>query len=131
VFLSEFGTDEIPSDKAATAEASESDSEPALFRLSDSTGTVTFEPIPAPISRSSLSSEDVFLLDATSAPRAPAIYVWIGEKSSLNERRLALQYAQQYLYNKRQTNERVKVAANIVKMKEGLESEEFLLALGS
>jgi gelsolin len=115
--------------RVATAEAIEG-GQNALFRLSDSTGQVTFEPVQG-FSRSSLASEDAFLLDATSYPNPPTIYVWIGGNASLNERRLVLQYAQRYLHTKRRGDERVKVAVGIVKMREGHESEDFLEAMGS
>lgn len=128
-FLSEFGIDHMPA-RITTAQTTEG-GESALFRLSDSTGTVTFEPVPAPISHSSLSSTDAFLLDASSTAHAPAIYVWVGKGASLNEQRLVLQYAQQYLHNKRQADETVKVGVSIIRMKEGSESQDFLKTIDS
>ena len=126
VFLSEFGIDDMPARAVATAETTE---QTILFRLSDTIGNVTFDQVPPPISRSSLSSSDAFLLDTSNSATHPAIYVWIGEKASLNERRLAIQYVQQYLYNRRKENEHAKVTVNIVKMKEGIESTQFLNVL--
>jgi gelsolin len=137
VFLSEFGVSEMPSGGTATLEGiiplgPDIHRQPVLFRLSNSAGKLTLKKVPGPISRSSLSSDDVFLLDdSKAAAHAEAVYVWIGKKASLNERHLAIQYAQQYLYGKREENERVKVSVNIVKMGEGTESAEFLEALGS
>lgn len=98
-----------------------------LYKLSDSTGTVEFTPVG--LSRSSLLSEDAFLLDNSANSAAPAVYVWIGKGSSLKERRLALQYAQQYLY-KHQGNGRARLAVSLVKLIEGRETQGFLHALG-
>lgn len=102
---------------------------PTLFRLSDSTGVVTFEAI-YPVTYSSLSSSDAFLLDHSRSEH-PTVYVWLGKEASLNERRLALQYAQRYLHDKQQKGEHghVHVGANIMKMNEGNESDAFLQAL--
>lgn len=100
----------------------------SLYRLSDASGKVTFESV-EPTARSSLSSSDAFLLDDTSNPLAPAIYVWLGQNASLTEKRLAVQYAQNYLHNKAQAG-RKHYASNIVKMKEGHEAQAFLHALG-
>ena len=96
----------------------------------------TSSPSPAvepPISFSSLSSADAFLLDSTSSPAA--MYVWIGAQSSLTERRLAVEYAQKYLHDKfsgsDSTRKRRALATPIVKMQEGHESEAFLKILGA
>jgi Gelsolin repeat. len=104
---------------------------PVLFRLSDSTGAVTFDPVEPP-TYSSLSSDDAFLLDHSSNSLHPAIYIWIGNGASLNERRLAVQYAQEYLYRRKGTgkDDHIQVAISIVKMKEGEESEQFIQATG-
>ncbi|KAK7690155.1 hypothetical protein QCA50_006804 [Cerrena zonata] len=99
----------------------------ALYKLSDSTGAIEF--IPVELSRSSLQSEDAFLLDDSANVVAPAVYVWIGRGSSMRERRLALQYAQQYLY-KHQAGSRARLAVNLVKMVEGRETEGLSRALG-
>jgi gelsolin len=100
---------------------------PSLYRLSDASGQLTFETV-EPVSRSSLASNDAFLLDNMSDVTAPAIYVWIGSGASLAERRLAVQYGQTYLYS-RESGGRKLFATNIVKMKEGQETEAFLHAL--
>lgn len=71
---------------------------------------------------------DAFLLDDTSSPDAPAIYVWLGRDASLLEKRLAIQYAQKYLYAKADGG-RKRFATSIVRMKEGRETAEFLRAL--
>ncbi|KAG6917069.1 hypothetical protein DXG01_004041 [Tephrocybe rancida] len=99
--------------------------QPILFRLSDATGSPTFTPLHT-VSRSSLSSSDAFILDCTEDPILPAAYVWVGSDASLGERRLAVQYAQQYLYEKGRA-----AAVPVVKMSEGDESAEFLEALGA
>jgi len=103
---------------------------PILYRISDATGTVTFEKVDPPL-QASLSSDDAFLLDNSTGSPSPAIYVWIGNNASLNERHLSLQYAQRYLYDKkiRLETKRVRVSIPIVKMQEGYETPEFLLTI--
>lgn len=111
---------------AAPQETSPSHSA-TLYRLSDSSGKVDFTPVD--LSHSSLVSEDAFLLDDSANSAGPAIYVWIGRGSSMRERRLALQYAQRYLYG-HQGSSRAYLAINLVKIVEGRETEGFLNALG-
>jgi len=127
VFLSEFGNGVTLRDADAPGYLN---AQPILFRVSDATGSAVFEVV-EPLSKSSLSSADAFLLDNSSDPLRPAVYVWLGRGASLNERRLAVQYGQQYLNKKRvQAGDRsVQVAIPVVRMNEGNESEDFLQAL--
>lgn len=113
---------------ATTAEGSALSKPATLYRLSDASGKVAFESV-EPASRASLSSSDAFLLDDTANPSTPAIYVWLGRSASLGEKRLVVQYAQNYLHNIAQAG-RKHYATTIVKMKEGRETEAFLHALG-
>ncbi|THH27006.1 hypothetical protein EUX98_g7188 [Antrodiella citrinella] len=125
IFLSEVGLENMP---VALAPAGPTTEHPrVLFRLSDASGQITFTAVDPP-TRASLSSSDVFLLDDTMHWHAPAIYVWIGQGASLTENRLALQYAQKYLYEHRQ-GDRKHLAVNLVKMREGHETVAFLKAL--
>ncbi|KAJ7256793.1 fragmin60 [Mycena haematopus] len=129
-FLAEFGEDATV---APARPPKASGVPPTLFRLSDASGQVTFEPVDSP-SRAALSSADAFLLDHASDPTYPAIYVWLGRDASLAEKRLAPQYAQRYLYQKQAGGDAAAhhgVATSIVKMREGDESEAFLHALGA
>ena len=119
-------------DAIPAAEEPETAATPAhLFRLSDASGQFAFDAI-EPATRASLSPADAFLLDDTSSATSPAIYVWVGKDASLAERRLAVQYAQAYLYRGQQAQAQARghVAASIVKMNEGRETEAFLHALG-
>ncbi|KAF8908853.1 actin regulatory protein [Gymnopilus junonius] len=103
-----------------------------IFRLSDASGAVVLEKVLPPYSKACLSSDDVFLVDAASSSSRPTIYVWIGNAASLNERRLAVQYAQHYLYEKKRKAEpglQVLVAIPIVKLQEGHETSDFLEAV--
>ena len=100
----------------------------ALYRLSDASGTITFEAV-QPVARSTLSSSDAFLLDDSANLTASAVYIWIGRDASLAEKRLAVQYAQTYLHGHTQGG-KAHYATNIVKMREGRETEAFLHALG-
>ncbi|TCD60397.1 hypothetical protein EIP91_010235 [Steccherinum ochraceum] len=124
-----FDTSTLP---APTPLSEPTDEPPAhtLYRLSDSPSQghqVTFTPV-SPPTRTSLCSSDAFLLDDAAHWPAPAIYVWIGKDASLTEKRLALQYAQRYLYEHRKAD-RKHLAVNLVKMKEGHETREFLEAV--
>lgn len=126
VFLAEFGEH-----VELHAAPSKPDRLPILFRLSDSTGKVTFDTVEPP-TRSSLASADAFLLDISQRADHPAIYVWIGKDASLTERRLSTQYAQSYLHQKQASGEvDVQVQVPIIVMKEGHESSTFLQAVGA
>ncbi|TFK40759.1 fragmin60 [Crucibulum laeve] len=126
VFLSEFGEGTTLLHPEATEQVS--GAHPTLHKISDSSGEVTFESV-SPPTQASLSSADAFILDHSTDMVHPAIYLWLGEHASLTERRLAPQYAQNYLYDKKQKDGRVRVAIPIVKIEEGNESEDFLNAL--
>ena len=100
---------------------------PVLYRISDAAGGLRFEIVHGP-SKASLSSEDAFLLDVSAGSSHAAVFVWIGKTASLNEKRMALQYAQRFLHEKkvqRQVNN-VLVTIPIVKMLEGEETPDFL-----
>ncbi|KAF9483483.1 fragmin60 [Pholiota conissans] len=103
-----------------------------LYRITDATGVLIFEALD-PASKETLTSDDAFLVDDSGSASHPAIYVWIGNGASLNERRLSLQYAQRYLYDKSikigEPTSRVHVAIPIIKLQEGEETPEFLEAM--
>jgi gelsolin len=124
LFLTEFGegTTLLPDDTVVPGGA------PILFRISDASGTATFEQVTPP-AFSTLSSSDAFLLD--DSMNSSAVFVWIGNSASLNEKRLAPQYAQRYLYEKQSKDSKVKVAVPIIRIREGNEPREFLKALGA
>jgi gelsolin len=70
------------------------ESEPILSRLSDASGTLTFTEVArGQVSRNLLSSEDVFVLYSGSE-----IFAWVGKATSANEKKLAVEYAQQFLH---------------------------------
>ncbi|KAF9026137.1 fragmin60 [Hymenopellis radicata] len=89
-----------------------------VFLTEFGAGTPKFEEVPL----NALSSADAFLLDASSDPSFPTIYVWLGKDASLTERRLAPQYAQRYLHEFASGGD---VAIPIVKMREGDETDLF------
>lgn len=128
VFLSEFG--EGTTLREPETPDTQSDIQPVLLRLSDSSGKVVFEVVDPP-TRPSLHSSDAFLFDHSSDATRPAIYVWVGKDASLTERHLAVQYAQHYLYNKRasRASENIQVAIPVIRMNEGDESEDFIHAV--
>jgi len=71
-----------------------------LFRLSDETGSITFEKVELPtgtLTRSDLDDNDVFIIDAEHT-----IYVWVGIGTSKTEKVIALEYAEKYLVDEKQ-----------------------------
>ncbi|GFR74010.1 gelsolin [Elysia marginata] len=83
-------------DEAAEKETnfSASDKTKQLFRLSDASGKMNFslEKSGSSIQKSDLDTKDVFILDAKDE-----LFVWIGKKTSLSEKRNAMSYAHTYL----------------------------------
>ena len=110
--------------------ATEGAFEKTLFRLSDASGEVTFEPV-SPPTEASLSPDDAFILDDSANHAEPAIYVWVGSRASRTERRLALEYGQRYLYKHRQSGGRAALATHIVRMDQGRETDAFIAAISS
>ena len=127
--MSEFGQG-VTLRKADTPKENITKTPPILFRISDATGVATYERV-EPSTRTSLSSQDVFLVDHSYNATHPAIFIWIGTAASLNEKRLSLQYAQHYLYDKQSKAPEsiIRVTTPIIKMREGEETPEFLEAL--
>jgi gelsolin len=81
----EEGGDDLEHEKAT---------EKRLFQLSDASGKMEFKEVGkgAAIKRSMLDSNDVFILDT-----GAEVYAWIGKGSSKDEKKKAMQYAQEYL----------------------------------
>lgn len=88
--------EEAGSDDDAEAEANKIRK---LFRLSDATGKMTFAEVSngTSIKRAHLDSNDVFIFDT-----GAEVFAWIGKKSSAEEKKKALGFAQDYLtkYNR-------------------------------
>ncbi|KAF5360899.1 hypothetical protein D9756_004999 [Leucocoprinus leucothites] len=120
LFLTELGAEVLV--PASVEEATES-GQAALYRLSDATGSISFTSVA--VSKDLLSTNDAFLLDNSQDPVRPAVYVWLGRYASLNERRLSLQYAQNYLYSKKRETSKVRVTIPIIKQEEGFEVADF------
>jgi len=64
------------------------------MELSEANGKLTFKEVAsgANVKRSLLNSENVYIFDAGSE-----VYAWVGKKSTTGERKVALQYAHDYL----------------------------------
>ncbi|KZV66866.1 fragmin60 [Peniophora sp. CONT] len=116
VFLSALGAETVPARQGQDAHSLKL----KLFRFSDDAGVSEV----SPVSRSALSSSDVFFLDALSAEH-PAVYVWIGSEASGFERRKAFAQAQKFL------QEKGNARGGIAIMREGEESSEFAQFLDS
>jgi len=84
-----------------------------LFRLSDASGTMKFEPI-TPIAKSKLTSKDVFILDVDYE-----VFVWVGKQASANEKTCAMKCAMDYLL----VEKRPKVP--LTRLLDGAEAEIF------
>jgi len=77
----------------APPQATFSDDQKVLYRLSDASGSLQFTKVAeGNVSRSSLNSNDVFILDS-----GYHVFVWVGQGSSAQERKTSLQYAVDYL----------------------------------
>jgi len=77
-------------DAKAAAEAA---SQVKLYRLSDKKGSMNFTlEKTGSLSKNDLDTKDAFILD-----NGAEIFVWIGKKASKDERKYAMQFAQQYL----------------------------------
>eukprot|EP00178_Gracilaria_changii_P000534 TRINITY_DN10658_c0_g1_i1.p2 TRINITY_DN10658_c0_g1~~TRINITY_DN10658_c0_g1_i1.p2 ORF type:complete len:204 (-),score=39.44 TRINITY_DN10658_c0_g1_i1:38-574(-) len=65
-----------------------------LYHLSDATGTMVFKEVGAgpSIKRSLLNSDDVFVFDT-----GVEVFAWVGKGASPNEKKFAMQYAQDYI----------------------------------
>jgi len=98
-------------------ESNKAEKEKVLFRLSDASGKFEFTEVAKghKISRKSLDSSDVFILDS-----GIEVYAWVGSKASVGERKNALKFAQEYVHkhNKPQTT-------TVVRILEGGENEVF------
>ncbi|KAI3636638.1 hypothetical protein MIR68_005327 [Amoeboaphelidium protococcarum] len=91
-----------------------------LMRLSDASGKIEFkEEATGVIKKSMLDGNDVFIFD-----NAAEVFAWVGKKTTPQEKRLALQYAQDYLvkYNR-------PAYTPISRVLEGGENEVFLKSL--
>lgn len=91
-----------------------------LFRLSDSTGKMSFkEEASGKVRKVMFDSNDVFIFDT-----GAEVFVWVGKKASSSEKRMALQSAQNYLVEYKRP-----VWLPISRVIEGAENEVFNSAL--
>ena len=93
--------------------------ENALYRLSDSSGTLKFtEVAKGKLSKSQLDSKDVFIID-----NGEQVIAWVGSKASADEKKNALIFAENYLqkYN-------LPDHTPVIRQIEGHENEDFAAA---
>ena len=86
-------TDPGPADDAVTHTA------PKMFKISDASGSVTFEPVVLPdgkLKRDLLDTNDVFLVDVGSK-----VFIWVGRGSTLAEKKESMPRAAAYLRDSR------------------------------
>lgn len=109
---------------------SSNSSEKRLFRLSDSSGELTFELVKdgSRISKSDFDGNDVFLLDDAGR----AIWVWIGSGASKAEKAAWLKVAQAYIRRLQgEQDDAENYLVPIGKVKEGSEGKAFRQAISS
>ena len=94
-----------------------------LFRLSDASGTVTFTEVATgdSINKSLLDTNDVFILN-----NETEIFVWVGKKTTAQERMEAMPVAQGYLNANPNANKHVPITV----MNEGIETPIFHNIIG-
>ena len=85
-----------------------------LLQLSDESGTLTMSEVP--FAKSSLKSEDVFLLNL----RGQALYIWVGAGASKQERGKAFQFANEYI-----TKSNLPIHTPVVRVVEGQTTRSF------
>jgi len=96
--------------------------EPVLNRLSDSSGKFAFNEVGrGRLTKRLLASDDVFILDT-----GAQIYAWIGKQTTPNERKFAVQYAQEYLHN-----HNLPPQTPITRILEGGENEVFQISFAA
>lgn len=98
-----------------------------LFRLSDASGTMSFDLIKErePISTSDLDGNDVFLFDA-----GKAVWVWEGQNASRAEQAMWIKVAQNYVRQLQENSEDARAPFTpVAKVVEGNESPAFFRAL--
>jgi len=94
------GTGPIKSaEEGGSDEEAEKKTDRKLFRLSDSSGKMTFAEVASGnnIKKNMLDESDAFIFDT-----GAEVYAWVGKKASAEEKKKALAYAQDYLahYNR-------------------------------
>ncbi|KAG8832830.1 hypothetical protein FRC17_000584 [Serendipita sp. 399] len=143
--LAEEHADESEADDTDTplpTPASSVPSSPRLFRISDDSGQISFSQVDIPSgsspSLSNFEATDAFLLDDSTNHDVPAIYAWIGKEASHGERKYAVQYAQQYLWQLQPESKSKSGRAahklsstSVVRLAQGHESSHFLRAVGA
>lgn len=91
---------EITDSKGQDDAAWEKDSNVSLWSLSDASGSMVFtEEAKAPVSKSLLRSEDVFIFDI-----GCEIFVWIGSGASAGEKAAGMKNATQYMIDNDRPN---------------------------
>jgi len=91
----------------------------SLHKLSDASGKLTFTEVGrGKVAKSALKSEDVFILDD-----GTQVFAWVGSKSSPQEKKNALIFAEKYL-----EDHNLPIKTSISKVPDGKEPEEFLQA---
>jgi gelsolin len=85
--------DVLDADEGGSDEEAERTAQKKLFKLSDSSGTLSFTTVAeGKLTMKMLDTNDVFVLDA-----GHEVVAWIGDKASANERKMAMHYAQEYV----------------------------------
>ncbi|KII69613.1 Gelsolin-like protein 2 [Thelohanellus kitauei] len=112
--------DSMPHKDKKTADKKKKEERPvSLWKVSDFSGKMTMSKVSSgKCQKSSLDSNDVFILDV-----GQKLYVWVGNKTSKDERLQAMAYAQKYA----ESIDEPKLP--FVRVSEGHETEEMLACL--
>jgi len=116
-------------DSPGDADWEKKSNEKYLNRLHEASGKMSFtlvaaeggkgdKKVEAKVTQSLLKSEDVFILDTTAE-----IFIWIGAKATVKEKKLALQYCQDYINHAKRPP-----WTPITRVSEGQENKHFLEA---
>jgi gelsolin len=109
------GPQKIAEDAPAHIQA-EQEHKKFLFKLSDSSGNLTFTKVgEGKLDKSVLDPKDVFILDA-----GFEVFAWVGQGASPNERKSALNFAAEYLKKQNRPN-----YLPITRLQQGGENEVF------
>lgn len=93
--------------------------------------TVVFSPIESPPTLGGLDSNTIYVLDDYGNAHYPVVYVWVGKGVADTNARFALANGELYLKEKRvREGPQISLSVAVVRIREGLETPQFLKALG-
>lgn len=102
-----------------------------LYRLSQTIPNLEYSPVESPPVLGGLDSNVIYVLDDYGNAHYPVVYVWVGKGVIDANARFALANGEVYLKEKRvREGAQISLSVAVVKIREGLETPQFLKALG-